>query len=205
MATSSSWKTAYRYGNVGLDLVLSIVVGFLLGRWVDRHFLEGHGYGTVIGTIIGVYAGFRSLYKVSKQAQRQAEAEDRRERDKADKDAKVAAYKKEVSPTEVPSGPPAGLDPKTADAEAKTADGSAAGGTSQAPKVDGSAAGGTSQAPKVDGSAAGGTSQAPKADGSAAGGTSQAPKADGSAAGGTSPHATTVEKSEAKADEEKPA
>ena len=94
---SSSWKSVYRYGNVGIDLVLSIVVGFLLGRWVDRHVLGGQGYGTIIGTIIGVYAGFRSLWKVSKQATREAEVQERRERDKAAKDAKVDAYKKETS------------------------------------------------------------------------------------------------------------
>lgn len=91
-----SWKSAYRYGNIGLELVLSIVVGFLLGRWVDRHFLGGHGYGTAVGTLVGVYTGFRALYKLAKQAEREAEAEEARERTKAEKDLKIAAYKREA-------------------------------------------------------------------------------------------------------------
>ena len=93
---SSNMKAAWRYGNVGLDLALSIVVGFLLGRWIDRRFLEGHGYGTVIGTIIGAYAGFRGMYKATQQWKRELEAQERREKAKSEKDAKVDAYKKEA-------------------------------------------------------------------------------------------------------------
>ncbi len=93
---SSSWKSAYRYGNIGLELVLSIVVGFLLGRWVDRHFLGSHGYGTAIGTLVGVYTGFRSLYKLAKQAEREAEEEEAREKAEAARNAKIEAYKRKV-------------------------------------------------------------------------------------------------------------
>jgi len=93
---NKSWKATYRYGNIGLELVLSIVVGFLLGRKIDRWLFGGHGWGTAVGTGIGVYTGFRALYKLAKQAQREADAEDARERDKAEEDAKIAAYKKEA-------------------------------------------------------------------------------------------------------------
>jgi F0F1-type ATP synthase assembly protein I len=96
----SSWKATYRYGNIGLELVLSIIVGFLLGRWVDRHFLGAHGYGTAVGTLIGVYTGFRSLYKMAKQAQLDAEAEDARVLATAEKNAKVEAYRREADKPE---------------------------------------------------------------------------------------------------------
>jgi F0F1-type ATP synthase assembly protein I len=96
VARQSSWKATYRYGNIGLELVLSIVVGFLLGRWLDRRFFGAHGYGTVVGTMVGVYTGFRALYKLARQAQREAEEEEEHDRVKADKDAKVEAYKREV-------------------------------------------------------------------------------------------------------------
>ena len=76
--------------------MLSIVVGFLLGRKIDRWILGGHGYGTVIGTVVGVYTVFRALYKLAKQAEREAEEEDAAALDKADKDAKIDAYKKEA-------------------------------------------------------------------------------------------------------------
>ena len=91
-----SWKAAYRYGNIGLELFLSIVVGFLLGRWVDRRFAGGHGYATAVGTLVGVYTGFRALYKLAKQAEREAESEDVRERAEAARHAKIEAYKREA-------------------------------------------------------------------------------------------------------------
>ncbi len=96
----SNWKATYKYGNIGLELVLSIVVGFLLGRWVDRHVLGGHGYGTIVGTLIGVYTGFRSLFKMAKQMQVDSEADDKRMSVKVDTDAKVEAYKKEADAPE---------------------------------------------------------------------------------------------------------
>ena len=90
------WKQAYRFGNIGLELFLSIVVGFLLGRWLDRRYFGAHGYGTAAGTVVGLYTGFRALYKLAKQAQREAEEDDERDRVQADKDAKVEKYKREV-------------------------------------------------------------------------------------------------------------
>lgn len=95
-----SWKQAYRFGNIGLELFLSIVIGFWLGRMLDRRFFGGHGYGTAVGTIVGLYTGFRALYKLAKQAQREAEEEEERERVQADKNAKVEAYKREVEKEE---------------------------------------------------------------------------------------------------------
>jgi len=99
-----SWKAAYRYGNIGLELFLSIVVGFLLGRWVDRHFLHGHGWGTAVGTLVGVYTGFRSLWKMAKQAEREAAAEEERERREADLKTKRDAYRREVEGGPKPKG-----------------------------------------------------------------------------------------------------
>ncbi len=96
MERSKSFKAAYRYGNIGLELVLSIVLGFVLGRKLDRWLFGGHGYATAAGTIVGVYTGFRALYKLAKQAQREAEEEDAAALQKADKDAKIDAYKKEA-------------------------------------------------------------------------------------------------------------
>lgn len=95
-----SWKATYRYGNIGLELFLSVVVGFLLGRWVDRHWLAGHGWGTAVGTALGLYAGFRSLWKMAKRAEREAAEEEAREKAKADKDDKLEAYRRAVDAIE---------------------------------------------------------------------------------------------------------
>ena len=72
---SSAWKAYGRYSTIGLELVISMVLGFLAGRWADR-YLGGHGYGTAAGALLGVYAGFRGLYKAAMMMQRESERED---------------------------------------------------------------------------------------------------------------------------------
>ncbi len=99
-ATGPGWTQAYRFGNIGLELFLSIVIGFLLGRWLDHKFLGSHGYGTAVGTIVGVYTGFRALWKLAQQAQREAEEEEERERAEAEKNAKIEAFKRNVDKDE---------------------------------------------------------------------------------------------------------
>ena len=67
------------YGTVGLDLVLSILLGFFGGRWLDGK-LGAHGWLTVLGFLLGVIAGFRSLYRAAVKMRKETEAEDERER-----------------------------------------------------------------------------------------------------------------------------
>ncbi len=77
------WRDVGRYGSVGIELVLSIALGFWLGRVVDSR-VHGHGIVTIFGVIVGVYAGFRSLYKAAQQAQKdfdKLEEEEKRERE----------------------------------------------------------------------------------------------------------------------------
>ncbi len=67
------------YGTVGLDLVLSILVGFFGGRWLDGK-LGTQGWLTLIGFVLGTIAGFRSLYGAAVKMRKETEAEDERER-----------------------------------------------------------------------------------------------------------------------------
>jgi F0F1-type ATP synthase assembly protein I len=67
------------YGTVGLDLVLSILLGFFGGRWLDGK-LGTHGWLTALGFLFGVIAGFRSLYRAAVKWRKETEAEDERER-----------------------------------------------------------------------------------------------------------------------------
>ena len=67
------------YGTVGLDLVLSILLGFFGGRWLDGK-LGAHGWLTVLGFLLGTIAGFRSLYRAAVKMRKETEAEDERER-----------------------------------------------------------------------------------------------------------------------------
>jgi F0F1-type ATP synthase assembly protein I len=73
-----AWKAYGRYGTVGLELVLSIVVGYLVGHWLDIKLGTG-AWLSWIGGIAGVYAGFRALFKAAKQMQHEAEEADRSE------------------------------------------------------------------------------------------------------------------------------
>jgi ATP synthase protein I len=67
------------YGTVGLDLVLSILLGFFGGRWLDEK-LGTHGWLTMTGFVLGTIAGFRSLYRAAVKMRKETEAEDERER-----------------------------------------------------------------------------------------------------------------------------
>jgi F0F1-type ATP synthase assembly protein I len=74
-----NWKGLGTYGTVGLEFALSVLFGLFVGTWLDKK-LGTHGWLTLIGFFFGLAAGTRSLYRVFKQAQRELEREERRER-----------------------------------------------------------------------------------------------------------------------------
>ncbi len=75
-----NWKGVSRYGTVGLELVLSVLVGLFGGQFLDRHF-HTTPWLTLIGTGYGIAAGVRGLYRAAQQLTREAEELDRRERE----------------------------------------------------------------------------------------------------------------------------
>lgn len=79
-SSSKPWKAYGRYGSIGIELVLSIILGYYGGHWLDQKFFGDKGYVTGIGFLIGVYAGFRSLFAVAKKMQRDIEEEEMKER-----------------------------------------------------------------------------------------------------------------------------
>jgi F0F1-type ATP synthase assembly protein I len=64
-----------RYGTVGLELSLSIVLGFLAGRWLDQKLQTG-GWLTLVGFFFGVAAGFRAIYDAAQRMRRETEQAD---------------------------------------------------------------------------------------------------------------------------------
>jgi Putative F0F1-ATPase subunit Ca2+/Mg2+ transporter len=77
------WKDYGRYGTVGIELVVSIVLGYYAGHWLDGKVGGGRGWLTVLGSVVGVYAGFRAIFSAAKhmtadieRAERQARGED---------------------------------------------------------------------------------------------------------------------------------
>ncbi|MFI5308261.1 MAG: AtpZ/AtpI family protein [Polyangiales bacterium] len=55
-------KAFARFGSLGIELALSVVVGMLGGRWLDGK-LSTAPWLMLLGLVLGVIAGFRSLYR----------------------------------------------------------------------------------------------------------------------------------------------
>jgi ATP synthase protein I len=73
------WREYGRYGSVGLELVLSVIVGYLGGRWLDVHF-GAHGWLTGIGFVLGTIAGFRSIVLAAHRMGREFGDDDRKDK-----------------------------------------------------------------------------------------------------------------------------
>lgn len=50
---------------LGLQLVVSVVLGFLLGQWLDG-LLHTTPWLTIVGVVVGVGAGFFGIYHLSR-------------------------------------------------------------------------------------------------------------------------------------------
>ena len=75
-------KAYGKYGSIGFELVVSMAVGYLIGKWLDPTF-GGKGYVTALFSVAGVYAGFRSLFKAAKTMQADIEKEEKLDRGEA--------------------------------------------------------------------------------------------------------------------------
>lgn len=47
---------------IGFYMMSSVVVGVLVGRWVDGYFASGP-WATIVGIILGMIAGMWAIYK----------------------------------------------------------------------------------------------------------------------------------------------
>lgn len=50
--------------SAGITLASSVVVGFLLGQWIDRHWHLSMPWGTIVFSLAGVAAGFINLFRI---------------------------------------------------------------------------------------------------------------------------------------------
>jgi hypothetical protein len=75
---SKGLRTFGRYGGVGIELLLSIAVGYYGGRWADGKL--GTSWLAFVGFLLGCYAGFRGLFRAAKSMQRDIERQERLER-----------------------------------------------------------------------------------------------------------------------------
>ena len=56
------------YSSMGLEVGLSVVVGFLIGTWLDK-WLETEPWFLIIFGAAGVIAGYRGMYRMVKRMQ----------------------------------------------------------------------------------------------------------------------------------------
>ena len=56
------------YSSMGLELGLSVVVGFLIGSWLDN-WLETDPWMLLLFGTAGIVAGYRSIFRLMKRVQ----------------------------------------------------------------------------------------------------------------------------------------
>ena len=63
-------KTDYyqylQYSAIGLEMAGSVIVGYLIGSWLDDYFGIAP-WMTILWTAAGLIAGFRSLFRLGKK------------------------------------------------------------------------------------------------------------------------------------------
>jgi hypothetical protein len=62
-----------RYGGVGIELILAMLILGGIGHWLDGRYLGGHDYGMFIGGALGVAVGVRTLVKAARRLQKDIE------------------------------------------------------------------------------------------------------------------------------------
>jgi F0F1-type ATP synthase assembly protein I len=70
------WKGLGSYGTVGLEVVLSMLFGLFIGRWLDAK-LGTEPVLTVLWFFFGIAAGGRSIWRTWKSMQAEAAREER--------------------------------------------------------------------------------------------------------------------------------
>jgi hypothetical protein len=73
------WKEVGRYGSVGLEFVLTILITAALGNWLDERYWGAHGWGLTGGFLLGVATAFRNLIRTAGQMQRDIERAEARD------------------------------------------------------------------------------------------------------------------------------
>ncbi len=66
-------KLAARFASAGLELAISIVLGYFGGRALDR-WLGTSPYLEYAGLLLGIASGFRTLFKLARTAQKAAQS-----------------------------------------------------------------------------------------------------------------------------------
>lgn len=73
-----------RFSTVGLELGFSVIIGLLVGQWLDKKF-GTEPWLLILFLIFGLVAGFRSLFRLHRDTMQQdSTPQDTRDQDKPD-------------------------------------------------------------------------------------------------------------------------
>lgn len=75
------WAIAGRFSALGLEMGLSVALGFFGGRWLDAR-LGTKPYLAITGFALGIVAAFLALYRVGRNVQRQLDRDAKNDRSK---------------------------------------------------------------------------------------------------------------------------
>jgi hypothetical protein len=67
------WFEIGRYGSVGFELIVTILIPAAIGNWLDERYWNRSGWGAGVGFVIGVAVGFRNLLRSARNMQRDIE------------------------------------------------------------------------------------------------------------------------------------
>ena len=72
---ASAWAQALSVGSVGIEMAISVSLGALGGRWLDRRFDTAPAF-LLVGFLFGVLLAARALYRVAKRYMRESDDRD---------------------------------------------------------------------------------------------------------------------------------
>ncbi|MCC6806403.1 MAG: AtpZ/AtpI family protein [Deltaproteobacteria bacterium] len=73
------WAIAGRFSALGLEMGLSLAIGFFMGRYADAK-LGTKPYLTIAGFVFGIVAAFLAVYRVGRSVQKKLDQDAAKER-----------------------------------------------------------------------------------------------------------------------------
>jgi len=67
------WRDIGRYGSVGIELLLTILIASAIGHWIDGRYGSRRDWGMGIGFVVGVAVAFRNLVRTAQGMQKDIE------------------------------------------------------------------------------------------------------------------------------------
>ncbi|MFH1129804.1 MAG: AtpZ/AtpI family protein [Pseudomonadota bacterium] len=70
------WAAALRYGAVGMEMGIAVLLGYGAGWWLDQKF-GTKPILTIVMLLLGIAAGFSALYRIAKEVAQQETDDDK--------------------------------------------------------------------------------------------------------------------------------